>query len=308
MSELTIDHTAAEGTILHGSQRGDGVAEILKPLGWRWGRTLGAWYVPRSRDTLPRGELLEATTAALRAAGHDVTTDLDLTARNPVVVAADLVRRSHARADRLDARADRREQRADALREAADARLARFAGGQPILVGHHSETGACRDLERGQDLTRRAIAQADSAKADRAAAASARAHATGRNAPTTVARRIARLEASQRQLSARLAQSGTYASTVPLTPEYRARLERELDDVRAQLQHWQSVRDEQLATGQAHAFGPADITAGDLVLIRGTWRTVARVNTKSVSVQTGHSWTDRVPWHEVRDHRRPESP
>lgn len=305
MPELTIEHTAASGTLLHGSQRGDGVAEILKPLGWRWGRTLGAWYVPRSRDTAVRAALIEATTAALDAAGHDVTTDLDPTSRAPAQVTADQQQRSLARAARLEARAVRKEQRSQELREAADARLGRFAGGQPILVGHHSEAGARRDLERGQALTRRAIAEADAAKADRAAAAGARAHAEHATAPGPVARRIARLEAQQRQLHARLDQAGHYAASAPLTPTHRARLEGELAQVSTQLEHWAHVRAEQLAAGTTRAFGPADVAVGDLVLIRESWRAVARVNTKSVSVHTGYSWTDRAPWHEVRDHRRP---
>lgn len=37
--------------------------------------------------------------------------------------------------------------------------------------------------------------------------------------------------------------------------------------------------------------------------IRGQWRKVVRANAKSVSVETGYDWTDRTPWHEVRDHR-----
>lgn len=58
---LIITHTEAEGTRLAGTSRGDGSAEIAKALGWRWGRSLGAWYVPRSRDQLPKRKLISAT-------------------------------------------------------------------------------------------------------------------------------------------------------------------------------------------------------------------------------------------------------
>ncbi|MFD6090598.1 hypothetical protein ACFWGN_00590 [Oerskovia sp. NPDC060338] len=37
--------------------------------------------------------------------------------------------------------------------------------------------------------------------------------------------------------------------------------------------------------------------------IGDTWRRVVRANAKTVSVQTGYSWTDRAPWHSVTDHQ-----
>ena len=45
---LTIEHTEAEGTLLLGTSRGDGSAEVVKALGWRWGRSIGLWFVPRA--------------------------------------------------------------------------------------------------------------------------------------------------------------------------------------------------------------------------------------------------------------------
>ena len=49
-----ITHTPAGGTILEGTTKGDGTNHILKTCGpWRWSRNLGAWYIPRSRDTAP---------------------------------------------------------------------------------------------------------------------------------------------------------------------------------------------------------------------------------------------------------------
>lgn len=47
---LAITHTAAAGTILAGTCRGDGTADLVKPLRWRWSRKLTAWYLP----SLPR--------------------------------------------------------------------------------------------------------------------------------------------------------------------------------------------------------------------------------------------------------------
>ena len=63
---LRIEHTEKEGTLLHGTSRGDGAGQVVKALGWRWGRSIDAWYLPRSRDAAPRRPLIELTAARLR--------------------------------------------------------------------------------------------------------------------------------------------------------------------------------------------------------------------------------------------------
>jgi hypothetical protein len=42
------------------------------------------------------------------------------------------------------------------------------------------------------------------------------------------------------------------------------------------------------------------------VKVRGHWYSVVRVNPKSVSMQTEHSWTDTVPYADLQDLARPE--
>lgn len=306
MSELIIRHTHPDGTTLSGSHRGDGTAELIKPLGWRWGRTLAAWYLPRSRDTHPNTATITATSERLRAAGHDVTTELDTTPLDPGQVAQDQRERSLSRAQRLQDRAARQARRAQELHARADQLTARFAGGQPILIGHHSEAGARRDLDRAHTLTRRALAEDARAQATARAAAAAQSRAEHQDSPGAVARRLDRLAAQQRQLRARLAQHGPYMSAAPLEPGYRAQLEEQLDQVTCQLEHWQSVRVEQLRAGAAGPFGPETVSVGDQVKISGMWRLVTRVNAKSVTVAT-ETGSGRAPWHQVNEHR-PDSP
>lgn len=53
-------------------------------------------------------------------------------------------------ANRLAASADR-------MLEASSGMYGRFAGGQPLLVGHHSYRSAVRDRDRADNATRRAI-------------------------------------------------------------------------------------------------------------------------------------------------------
>ncbi|MFJ9427907.1 DUF3560 domain-containing protein, partial [Streptomyces sp. NPDC101249] len=79
------------------------------------------------------------------------------------------VRQAERRAEAATERAEAARRKADGLQGAAEAHYGRFAGGQPILMGHHSARGALRDRARGDAATRRAIeatANADRAERD----------------------------------------------------------------------------------------------------------------------------------------------
>ncbi|MDQ8707484.1 DUF3560 domain-containing protein [Streptomyces sp. LHD-70] len=60
-------------------------------------------------------------------------------------------------AERLQQRADQLATRAKQLSDHASGAYGRFAGGQPLLVGHHSYRSALRDRDRADNATRRAI-------------------------------------------------------------------------------------------------------------------------------------------------------
>ena len=74
---LTITHTHEEGTLITGTAKGDGTAETLKAHRWRWGRSIGAWYIPHSRDKAAQVRRIEATAAALAEAGFSVAVEID---------------------------------------------------------------------------------------------------------------------------------------------------------------------------------------------------------------------------------------
>ena len=80
--------------------------------------------------------------------------------------------RQEARRARLEKAADRASGESAQAFAAADSISERFAGGQPILVGHHSEKGARRDQGRIDSNMRKAIESGKRAKdlASRAAA------------------------------------------------------------------------------------------------------------------------------------------
>jgi hypothetical protein len=310
MSELTIRHTSAGGTLIEGTARGDGSADVLRANGWRWGRSIGTWYVQRSRDRAPDLYRIERSAAALRAAGFTVTVEVDATPRDQVQAEDARAERLEERADALDARAARRAGEARARTDAAHRTMDLIPVGQPILVGHHSERRHRRDLAR-IDANLRAGAEAGrEAERAAAAAATARAHMDRREDPQTVARRIERLAVDLRDVRRKLAGTSRNGMEYGQRAEglHREQLEASAAHLVAQLDHWRQVRADQVAAGDVREWSAVDFEPGDLVLVRGTWRTVARVNRLTVSVETGYSWTDRVEFHRITERRRPGQP
>lgn len=307
---ITLSHTAAAGSLAIGTARGDGSAAALKANGWRWSRTLGAWYLPASRDREPRTAVLERTREQLRVAGLDVEIDIDYTPRATAEIERDREARAETRAERFGRRAET----ASAAAAAADARGRQISDGipfgQPILVGHHSEKRHRRDLERINRATRQAIdadqlARESARRAEFAATESAR-----RRTPLQVARRISNLERESRRLRRAIDGYSNALGDVfpPATGAYRDRLDRELAIVLEQLEYWRGIRRDQVESGQATDYSRETIAKGDLVEYRGTWYEVVRANAKSVSVrsQVGGSWTDTLPYAELTGHRATE--
>lgn len=297
---LTISHTDVDGTMVEGTARGDGSAEVVKALGWRWGRSIGSWFVPRSRGVPPKRELIERTARALRGAGFEVDVEIDATPADRAAAEEQRAAASQARAERLTARAEREQARADERWEAGRRLADSIPLGQPILLGHHSQARAERDRDRISAHTGASIEHQRRADAAATAARIAAGAMSARHNPITVANRIERLGAAVRADERLLARAGANASL--------ERVHERLAAARADLDYWQQVRAQQLADGTATNYGPSNVRKGDAVNIRGTWYRVVRANAKSVSVETEYSWTNRTPWHEVRDHRAAGAP
>lgn len=302
---LSIEHTEAQGTLLHGTSRGDGSAEVVKGLGWCWGRSISSWYLPRSRDVPPKRPLIERTAQRLREAGHEVEVSIDTTLADRGEREDRIARRSQDRVDRLESRAGRQEAKAEqrhaSFRQIAD----HIPLGQPILLGHHSQARAERDVRRMGSHMDASVEHQERADDARAAARSAQDSQRHRHNPVTVANRVERLAADVRRLERTLA--GINAHDRPQDDPHRQSVEDRLAIDRADLEHWKQVRADQVASGEATDHGPDTVAVGDLVKIRGSWYPVARCNAKTVAVETGYSWTDKAPWHEVQDHRPRET-
>lgn len=317
---VTISHSAGSGTLLDGTVKGDGTNAVIKAYGWRWSGSLGSWYLPRSRDVVPKVGAIERTAVALRGAGYLVDVLIDAAVRPTREVEADRVERQTRRVEALEVNAVRRESAADAAGE-RDRRMTELLppGGEPIKIGHHSEARHRRAIERSHRSADAAVAAREQAREASRRAVTAAGTTGGRYSPVTVANRIDKLEAEQRGDQRKLDghvrtvyvdnQGGRHCeSTAAVAGEVRDRIGTRMADRADQITYWKGIRDEQISTGEATNYGPATITKGDQVCWRGTWYLVRRVNKKTVTIPSivGGSWTDTMPYHEIQGHRSAE--
>lgn len=268
MAELTITHTAVDGTLIEGTSKGDGTNTILKANGFRWFRSLGTWGIPSSRDRQPKTHIINRARTALEAAGHTVALDIDTTHRDPAQAEADRAARQAARAAALENKAERRHAAAEtAWDRERQATAALPPGGEPIKIGHHSERRHRRAIEKSWDTLGQAVAaQRDAEHADHRADAASRTTALRHN-PVTVANRIQKLDAEQRAdqraldghtRTVAILSDGhrivdtTTAATGERRDQITARMAQRADD----LTYWRGIRDQQIADGQTGATAP----------------------------------------------------
>ena len=109
-----------------------------------------------------------------------------------------LVERAEVRADRFEGYSEKRTAEAESAHAAVEHISERFAGGQPILVGHHSEKRARKDAEKITNGMRKALKLWDTASYWTDRAESALRHAKYLESPNVRARRIKGLESDIR--------------------------------------------------------------------------------------------------------------
>lgn len=310
---LTITHTHEAGTMIDGTSRGDGTAEVLKAAGWRWGRSISAWFVPQSRDRLPKLHTITRTTSALEAAGFEVETEIDSTHRTTADVEAGKIERQADRVDALAAKAERKSATEDAAWSNARAAHDRLPeGGEPIKVGHHSEGRHRNAITKADNAMRKSIEASADATTAQARADTATHTTDARYNPVTVANRIQTLGAELRKLERRITAQcydDTHGYIDATDAQQQARAERlapHIDEKRDQIAYWEAVRAAQVESGKATGYDRATVKKGDRVKIRGQWREVVRANLKTVSVTTGYTWTDTAPYAEIQQLVRPE--
>jgi hypothetical protein len=128
-----------------------------------------------------------------------------------------------------------------------------------------------------------------------------------RYSPKWVGRQIARLEVSLRKVDRQLERHFQARGETSVAGDLWAiqMLTRRLD-TEEQLRYWHDLREGMVGGPLAHT--PETIRRGDYVRVSGHWRKVARVNQKSVTVETEYSGTGRAPYCDVTDHRPADGP
>jgi hypothetical protein len=170
---IAITHAPADGTVLEDTTRGGRHQPAAEPLGWRWSRRLGVWYLPASRDFAPRAAVITDTAEKLRAAGHEVIVAIDGGAPGPRSRGGRPPLGSRARADALPDKADRDAAAADAAHQRARELGDQIPFGQPILVGYHSEPWMRRHAQRIHTAMDTAVAAEQAQETERRAAVAA---------------------------------------------------------------------------------------------------------------------------------------
>ncbi|MFF4388575.1 ParB/RepB/Spo0J family partition protein [Streptomyces sp. NPDC001552] len=277
MADIEITHTRAEGTLLKGSRKGDGIFEIVRNHGFWFSRSLPSLYIRHSRDREADSWRINAAAAALRAAGHEVTVKIKEEVRRTFAEAeADREARAEDRAERFDNRAGRAAAESESRHGAARGIMRHIPFGQPILVGHHSQRRAERDAERIDSNMRRSIDEHRKAGYWAGRAQSAEQYAEHRNNPQVTLRRLERLGADLRQQE-RYRDQAVAAGRDP------GRHARQIEDLAEEIAYWQKLIKEAEESG-VKIWGPDDFAPRDYVLSRSSWYQVARVNPKTLSI------------------------
>lgn len=302
-TRIAVAHSG-DGTTAETSRDDTTAHAALKAAGFRWGRSIAAWYLPRPWSVQQRAGRVRQLLAALPAgavAVDDRGAAATTTAAEREAATAD---RATARAERLDARAEQLHTESDRRAEAARRLGDGIPFGQPILVGHHSEARHRRDLARIHAHDAAAWDAQKKAQQAEHRADTARATAAGPT-PRARLRRIERNEAEVRRIGRELDRLDVLAAMSDEqlaarywrrpSAEYRAGLEATRDRLADEIAHDRA----QVDAAGVRQYTPADIRKGDRVRYRGCWRVVVRVNRTTVSVETGYSWIDRVEIHQV---------
>ncbi|MFY7069036.1 DUF3560 domain-containing protein [Nocardiopsis changdeensis] len=309
---IEINHDREQGTLVAGTAKGDGTGPILHAAGFRFSRTLDAWYVPHSRRRAAKTWIINAAAEQLREAGHEVTVTIDDTTPAATPFAeheAAGYERAQDRADRYAERAERATGHARALEADAKERASAIPFGQPILINHHSEQRDRRERERIGRKFDKSAQEAGRGRYWQGRAQAAQGYRSGRENLGVTLRRIEKLEADRRRIERDMAATADEG--------YRERRAADLAETDEQLAYWRAFVAEAEANG-AKVWSREDFTKGDYVRFHRTWWEVLRVNEKTLTIPHSHTgigepimskeraqgrrmgaYTDKVPYDKV---------
>lgn len=237
-----------------------------------------------------------------------------------------LAERSEERAERFDEYSDKRAAEAHSTRDAVEGIAGQIPLGQPILVGHHSAKRARKVAEKIDAGMKKAVKLWETSKYWQDRAAGALAAAKYKELPAVRARRIKTLESELRSIISRytpandpphyIEQSdGRYVWCGPKGRGGCWVKVAQLEPLKAYYVRWVSHYENRIAYEKAMlgesgglAADRFDIQPGGLVLVRGEWVAVVRVNRKAgkiVSVSTNSRYCMVKGIETVEDYKPP---
>jgi uncharacterized protein DUF3560 len=315
--DLVVEHDPVDGTTIqtHNRQWNEQIKALRYPR-FVWSGSRTAWFVQGSADRALPPWPLERIATALRAAGATVAVKVhEGEVRSVAEREADRKERAEDRAERFSGYAGSAAGRSDSALKRAHDIGERFAMGQPILVGHHSEKGARADQARIHGSMRRAITESNKAEHWQERAAGVEQAAERRERPDVVNRRIETLGTELRGIERRLGGEPSWRDglvVIKPTGEHLARLLASKADIEAQIAHWQG----QLGAQGLRSWGPNDFRVGDPI----GHGVVIRVGDKSVTALVGsHTrneygrtltkselWTNPVEYKRIKPTNKPD--
>ena len=328
---ITITHTHADGTMLAGSSKGDGVYELLKGLrdNWRYFPSIRAIGTGQSRDRNADTYKINRAAEALRAAGHEVTVTADESERRSFAEAeAGRYESAEARAERMAGYAANAAARSDAAYQRSREMAEAIPFGQPMMPDHYSYGRDVRYRDRMHNLMGKSVSEGEKAEHFEHRAANAETYRASRESVPVTLRRIEKLEADLRRVERNLAGREDYVSddaggyTLKLVkpgPKWQARLEALQADLTEQIAYWRGVIAQAEANG-VKVWTRDDFKPGDYVRHRWGWAEVLRVNAKSLTIPWGSNavhlavvtrdnvttavggagWTEKVTYDDVK--------
>lgn len=298
--DIVIMHDHEDGTVLLGSSRGDGVYEIARTKGFERRSTVGI-FIPHSRDQFAQMTRIRELADALRLAGHTVTVLIDDVWRPAAVREEARGARVTARVERLTARSLKHSAAGDARRNAARNLMDGMPFGEPIKIGHHSETAHRRAFDRIESNQRAAHAAYDYAQHLAARADDAATNEDAKQGPRAIMRRIERLEADHREATRRIDEATEKRAAGSLRYWWLNR-ERIAEDIAYQRAKLGDLAE----SGAFVAWGPAHFQKDDLANVGGRWFRVVRVSAKSLSLDGLYTpgYVERAKWDRVHGRRR----
>jgi len=299
---ITITHTHAEGTLADGAHGTDGSGEILGHHGFIWFPSMDLYGIRDSRDRAARRRAIHAAAEELRAAGFAAEISIDDTPRDYETVQLARHERLEDRRAGFERRSERLGNEASALLKRSDERVEGIPLGQPVFAGKRGSWLRTARSQAADEMIRAGQVRHEAMRQGERASASLAREKHGQS-PDVIARRVERLERELRALDRALGGPGNHQQ--PATGLYAEELTAQCAVLLVQLTGDRAALDQARAEGTFGRWTKGDLHPGDLLRIRDEWRQLVRANTKSVSVTTGYSWTNRYGYEQITNVRCP---